>query len=272
MFSKNFIYTLLVLLSVCLTSCKKDNENTTPTGTGNISFEFDNVVGSSQLVLDSTMNTFTNSSGEKFSITQFNYYISNIRLKKSDGTTYVVPQDSSYFLIMESNEESQMPEIHGVPAGDYKEITFTIGVDSLRSTMDISKRTGVLDPAYLSGHGMYWSWNQGYIFLKAEGMSPSAPEMMGHEFYYHIGGFGGYSSQTINNIRTITLPLPGEGATVRSNINPELHILVDVLKIFDGPKPLKIAENSMVMWSDVSLDISNNYKNMFTVHHIHNEP
>ncbi len=269
---KNKLSILLSVLVLAFSSCKKDSENTTPTGTGTVSFEFDNVVGSTQMVLDSTGTTFTNSSGEKFSLTQFNYYISNIRLKKANGTEFVAPQDSSYFLVMESSEDSQMPEIHNVPAGDYTSITFTIGVDSLRSTMDLSRRTGVLAPDYLPGHGMYWSWNSGYIFLKAEGISPAAPDSTGKAFFYHIGGFGGYSSATYNNIKTITLPMPESGATVRSNINPEIHILVDAAKLFDGPKPLKIAENPVTMWSPASLDISNNYKNMFVVHHVHNEP
>ena len=75
---------------------------------------------------------------------------------------------------MEDHEESQEVVLKNIPAGDYNQITFTIGVDSLRSTMDVSKRPGVLDPA--QGHdGMYWTWNSGYIFFKMEGISPAAP-------------------------------------------------------------------------------------------------
>ena len=109
-----------------------------------------------------------------FRLTKLNYYISNIKLRTTGGNEFIVPQDSSYFLMTENEEESQEVKIRNIPAGDYNEITFTIGVDSLRSTMDISKRTGVLDPA--QGHDdMYWSWNSGYIFVKMEGTSPSAP-------------------------------------------------------------------------------------------------
>ena len=81
-----------------------------------------------------------------FSLSKLNYYISNIKLKTNDGKEFIVPQDSSYFLVMENEEESQEVTIKHIPAGDYNQITFTIGVDSLRSTMDITKRQGVLDP------------------------------------------------------------------------------------------------------------------------------
>lgn len=77
-------------------------------------------------------------------------------------------------------------------------MSFILGVDSLRSTKDLSERTGVLDPT-AAGGDMYWSWNSGYNSLKMEGTSRSLP--MGGDFMYHIGGFGGYSSATINNIK-----------------------------------------------------------------------
>ena len=65
--------------------------------------------------------------------------------------------------------------------------------------MDVSQRTGVLDPSG-AGADMYWTWNSGYIFFKMEGTSPAATGM-GNSFMYHIGGFGGYSAPTINNIK-----------------------------------------------------------------------
>jgi hypothetical protein len=255
------------------TSCKKDDKKdpVTPAAThGKLVLEFDNVVGEAQLALDSTGNTYTNASGEKFSVTQFNYYISNISLTKTDGSVYTVPQDSSYFLVMESRSETQEVLLPHVPVGDYNSVSFTIGVDSLRSTKGLTERTGVLAPDYLAGHGMYWSWNSGYIFLKLEGVSASAPVSSGNFFYYHIGGFGGYSSTTINNIRNMKLTFP-EAATVRGDIKPDVHMMVDVKKVFDGTSPLKISEDPEVMFSPRSVGISANYASMMKVHHVHND-
>lgn len=249
-------------------SCKK--ESSTPdfssTDKGSIEIEFDNIAGGEDLAL--TTGIYTNAVGETYSITKFNYYISNIVLKNENGTDYTVPQDESYFLIEEENEATHVAELENVPAGNYTGITFTIGVDSLKCAAPVEERTGVLDPA-AGGADMYWSWNSGYIFLKMEGTSSASA--MG-DFMYHIGGFGGYSSATINNIKNISLTIPGDAtATVRKDVTPEMHLFVDAKKVLDGSTNISIAANSMVMFSDYSVNIANNYAGMFKIDHVHND-
>jgi len=253
-------------------SCAHEHSNPAPSGSGSIILEFDNVVGDHQMQLDSSKNTFTNSSGEKFSLLQFNYYISNIRFQKSDGSEYVVPQDSSYFLVLENDPESQEVNLPNIPLGDYQSVTFTIGIDSLRSTAEPSKKTGVLSPDYATENGMFWNSNNGYIFFKADGFSTSAPDSIGNEFHYHIGGYGGQNSAYLNNIKTITLQLPDGGATVRSNISPEVHLLVDCLKLFSGSSTIRITDTHTEINSAQGPKLADNYKSMFMVHHVHNDP
>jgi len=257
------IFAMLIILAGVI-GCTDNDIN--PDQTGELTIEFDNRAGNNDLHLNTD---YTNSSGEVFRLTKLNYYISNIKLRTTGGNEYTVPQDSSYFLVTENEEESQEVKIRNIPVGDYNEITFTIGVDSLRSTMDITKRTGVLDPA--QGHnGMYWSWNSGYIFFKMEGTSPSAPVDQENKFYYHIGGFGGYSSPGLNNIRKKTISMGNARAEVRSNKSPEVHLHVDVLEFFKDPTTISIAEHSLVMFADYSKTVSANYVNMFKYDHVHN--
>lgn len=251
-----------------IVSCKK--ESTPPefsaTDKGSIEIEFDNVAGGEDLALNT--GVYTNAAGESYSITKFNYYISNIILKNENGTDYVVPQDDSYFLIQEENEATHVAELENIPAGNYTGISFTVGVDSAKCAAPVEERTGVLDPA-AGGADMYWSWNSGYIFLKMEGTSAASAT---GDFMYHIGGFGGYSSATINNIKTISLTIPGGGkATVRTDITPEMHLLTDAKKVLDGTTNVSIASNSMVMFADYSVNIANNYASMFTIDHVHND-
>ncbi len=251
-----------------LASCKKESTppEFLPTDKGSIEIEFDNVVGSEDLVL--TTGAYTNALGETYNITKFSYYISNIKLKNEDGTEYIVPQDESYFLIQEDDESTHVAEIENIPAGNYTGITFTVGVDSLRSAADIAERIGVLDPA-TGALDMYWSWNSGYIFLKMEGNSTASA--MG-DFMYHIGGFGGYSTATINNLKTITLTAPTDNrATVRKDVTPEMHLFGDAGKVLNGATNVSIAANPMVMFADYSVNIANNYAGMFKIDHIHND-
>lgn len=272
---KNILAVLSLFAAVILPfSCDKDEEGEFgPNDKGSITLEFDNVVGSQNLQLNGPQ-TYTNANGDQFNVTLLNYYISNIKLKKSDGSTYTVPQDSSYFLVKESNKASQLLKINNVPAGDYTEVTFTVGVDSTRNTMDLSKRTGILDPANNSGDdNMYWSWNSGYIFFKIEGLSPQATaDAAGNKkFRYHIGGYGGLNSKTINNIKVITRSFGTEKATVRTNLSPQVHIVADLLKFFGGSTKVSIAANTAVHFAPFSVNLANNYTEMFTVHHVHND-
>ncbi len=232
--------------------------------------EFDNVAGDKNLQLNT--GVYTNAAGEQFSVSNLKYFISNIKLTSSDGHEYVVPQDSSYFLIDEANEASH--EVHlNIPVAEYNKLTFTVGVDSLRSTMDVSKRTGVLDPSGSMEDGMYWGWNSGYIFLKLEGISPAAPvDATGQrKFRFHIGGFGGYSAPTINNIKTVSLDLSKAGvARVQQGRESQVHLFADIMKVLNGSTNVSIAANPQVMFSDYSVKVANNYAAMFSHNHTHN--
>ncbi|RCH55980.1 hypothetical protein DJ568_04305 [Mucilaginibacter hurinus] len=259
-----------IMAGMILTSCSK-NDKIEPVNTevkAPIILEFDNIAGDNNLQLNA--GTYINALGEQFTVNTLKYFVSNIKLTNTNGTQYIVPQDSSYFLVDESLPESTDIRLN-VPEGDYKTVEFVLGVDSLRSTMDLSKRTGVLDVA--SGHdGMYWSWASGYIFFKMEGTSPAAPvDGTGQrKFRYHIGGFGSAGSP-INNVKIIKIDLQAGGlAKVRKGRESQVHLMADVMKVFNGAPNVSIAANSNVMSGLFSQTVSSNYSNMFTHNHTHN--
>lgn len=265
---KKIFFSILTIITI-FTSCKKDDATTSEYDTnkkGELSVEFDNIVGSSDLQLNT--GNYTNSSGESYTVTTLKYFVSNFKLTRVDGTVYTVPQDSCYFLIDESNAATHEPVVR-IPEGEYKTLSFGLGVDSLRNTMDASMRTGDLDPTGAAS-GMYWTWNSGYINFKIEGTAPAAG-MMG--YMYHIGGFGGKTSPTANNYRTITLDLTARGtAKIKaSKTDPtNIHLMVDVNKLFTGASTIKIADAAMVMDIAGGVKFANNYANMFTHDHTEN--
>lgn len=225
--------------------------------------EFDNTVGSQDLVLDN--KEYTTAPGDTFTVSQLQYFISNIRFQRNNGKDFVINQDDSYFLVQENDPSTQVIKLN-VPSGDYRQVTFMLGVDSLRNTMHVSKRTGVLDPGGAMDNGMYWNWNSGYIFFKMEGTSTAAPEdpTGNRKFRYHIGGFGGYKAKTINNIKTISIDLKEKGIVKpRKNRDATIRIKADILKVFSGAADVKIADHPSVMFSDYSVNIANNYSKMF---------
>ncbi len=248
------------ILSLLVLACTRDQPVAIEQGELQLSFE--HVVGTKPLVLGST--PYQNAGGETFTVSTLNYYVTNIRLKRTDGSDYVVPQDSSYFLIRASDPNTQVIRLHNLPAGTYSGVSYLLGVDSLRNTASVDRRTGVLDPA--GGHtgGMYWDWNSGYIHFKLEGRSPQVPAVTGtNQFMYHIGLFGGYQSRTLNNLRTITLTTGDVPLQITDGRVPRVHIEADVQQVFDGPNALRIAQTPLIMLSAQSAGVADNYARMF---------
>ncbi|TFF39723.1 MbnP family protein [Mucilaginibacter psychrotolerans] len=274
-----FCLSSISLLLLSISSCAKKSDVTPEYQEDNLapfSVEFDNIVGEKTLSFNNATSPYTNAVGEKFTVSLVQYFISNIKVSKADGTTYTVKQDSSYFLIKGADRATRFAKVK-VPEGDYTKLTFTLGVDSLRSTMDISKRTGVLDPAGGMEDGMYWGWNSGYIFFKMEGSSSVISDDVNgdptgkKQFKYHIGGFGGYSAPTINNVKNITVDLTTAGiARVRKDRQSNVHLFVDLIKVFNGKNSFSIAAHPNVMFSDYSVNIATNLTELFKHDHTEN--
>lgn len=268
---KKLIYlsSILFIGAAFMVSCSNDGDDVTVdpglvAGTGRMLLKFDNVAGTEDLVLDN--KTYSNSSGEDLTISKFNYFVSNFKLIREDGETYTIPQDSSYFRIVEADPKSQTIALNNLPDGNYTGLEYIIGVDSLRSVSGIEKGGGALDPSGdMAGDGMYWAWTSGYIFVKLEGSSSKSSSPNG-KFYYHIGFYGGFDSKdkTVNNIKNVKINFAGDKAVVRGDSVPQVRLTADVLKVFNGPNPISVEKNPSIMFDfTLSSGVANNYKSMF---------
>ena len=85
----------------------------------------------------------------------------------------------------------------------------------------------------------------------------------------HIGGFGGLSSKTINNIKETSLKI-ADVAKVRSDATPKMHVVVDAAKVLNGSTNVSFKTNATTMFNPFSVNVANNYVSMFTLDHIHN--
>ena len=93
---------------------------------------------------------------------------------------YLTAVDSSaqhsYFLVDAANKNSKQLSFHSQPTEVY------FGVDAKMS--DNPDFRGALDPI----HGMYWTWQSGFIHLKMEA-TISRQGSAKQKLEYHIGGF-----------------------------------------------------------------------------------
>lgn len=248
------IIVLTAFFITVLTACKKEQASTyNPSVKADLSVEFDNIAGASDFQLNT--GVYKNAARETFTISRLKYYVSNFILTNTDESIYKAPQDSCYFLIDESDETTHEPVLH-IPEGEYKTISFIVGVDSARSTMDIRKRTGVLD----SVEDMYWNAAKGYVFFKMEGVSPAIPAA-GNHFIYEIGG----------NLKTITLDLTQRGIPkIKSGKDTNIHLFVDILRALSSKTAISFAATPLINAAAGGKQVADNYATMFKHDHTEN--
>jgi hypothetical protein len=219
---------------------------------------FRNCAGNRPLQLSGEI--YYNSFGESFSVQQFKYYVSAIRVTGEGGGRDGDSVSGREEGVGEGREEELLlKEAHLVDESDssslvlylstdltdIRAIRFVLGVDSLANTGGV--QGGDLDPML----GMFWTWNTGYVYARLEGESDSA-HSPAHRFTWDIGGYKDPS----NALRTVNLDV-GSGKAI--------CITADVLKWFDGKAPVHLA------WSPVchepgalAMRIADNYSTMFS--------
>ncbi|MGI4867520.1 MAG: MbnP family protein [Janthinobacterium lividum] len=262
---KNRTFSALLLVAAPLalfSGCKKDSDTPATTGTGSVNFTVQNMASTTSatgtppqaLTLNSTVAA--TSAGETFTVSTFEYYLSNIKFTKSDGTTYAAPD--TYFLVDQATPKSMSFTVPNVPAGDYTGVSFIVGVDA--------QKTGLTDPTTFTGdlnqaNNMYWSWNSGHIFLKMEGMLTSTTP--NKSLVCHIGGY----TAPYDAVVTAAPSFGGTKLTVQTSKTPTIALKANISKLFDGPNPVTLS--SFVgahMPGTQSVQIAQNYAaGMFTV-------
>ena len=188
-------FSVLVGIVLLATGCKKDKtcpDEVIPSG--KVALEISHLWNQNGVEVPFLLETdyIQSNTEDTLQLTVFKYYISNVKLKKTDGTWWNHPE--SYFLVDAGNLSELI--LNDVPVGSYSAISYTLGVDSLRNVS--GAQTGALSTT----NGMFWSWNSGYIFIKAEGISPNIPQAP-NAFAFHLSGFSG--EHTIVTERTFEL-------------------------------------------------------------------
>ncbi len=241
----------LALLLVLFTGVLYSNaQHTSPLRVkrGTVKINLLNRVKEAPVVLDSS--EYSNPFNETYYISRLKYYISNISL---NNTQQPFTEQGSYHLI-DAGDTASLHFNLDAAANTYSSISFMLGVDSIKNVS--GAQSGALDPS----HGMFWTWNSGYIMFKLEGSSP-ASAVINHKIEYHIGGFEGPN----NALQLITLPFAAP-LQVQPGKNIEIIITADLDKLWQGMYDLKIAETPAVMTPGIlSKKISGNYARMFTI-------
>ncbi len=193
---------------------------------------------------------YQNENGDEYRVSEYRYYISHIQLIGQDGTIYSEPE--IYHLVDAVNPESSQIRMEDLPPGSYNQLRFLIGVDSLRNVS--GAQTGALDPA----HGMFWTWNTGYIMAAMMGSSPQAgpiPENLS----FHVGGFEGPHSAVRSVVLNLDQPVHPGADTV-------LDLYNNLNEWFRGPHLIDFSTFSNISAPGYGASmLADNYATMFSL-------
>jgi hypothetical protein len=221
--------------------------------------EISHVVGAAPLALG---QGYRDAAGDEWSAQRLRYYLSNFRLRRTDGGWFANPQSDSdsrgYFLVDAADAASTRFGIGPVPAGGYSGLEFLVGVDPKRNSA--GAQTGTLDPA----RGMFWTWNTGYIFFQFEGHSPQSPDAE-HALTWHVGGGAGAPARSVYLQFAVPLEVTAEQGA-------ELHLHADLARLFDGAHALRPAQLPSAMDPAAAAEVADNSAGLFRIDHIHRLP
>ena len=285
---KFFLFAIMASL-VIFSACDKDDDDSSEELTGAIEIEFDNVFVDAgvqkQLSLvnkGATQYNYTNAMGQDFNVVLLRYFITNIVLEGPDGLRYEDVVESSateskgYYIVDESDFNSQVITLSDVPAGEYNRITFTVGVDS--TGVIEGAAGGALDP---TTNNMYWNWNAGYVAVKFEGHSAVSVGSANGEIIkpdvdkgivYHVGGWRDDPNRAafVYNNKRLSYAFD-TNAKVSDTDLPTVHMTFDVNAMLgsDAKNMIDFTGNNDVHRPIDGQPVAENLENAFSFDHVH---
>lgn len=176
--NNRFAFIALLAIASLFFSCKKDKDENAPTPTPTVStvtFNLQHQVDGTPMVYNTQWYNHP-AGGYTYSVTRLFYYISDVRLVRSDSST-VLLKDYQYV----DAEQAQYCtfSVSSVPIGDYIGLQLNIGLDSILNQTDAL-------PATAENQGMEWPipMGGGYHFMKFEGYYLDSLQ---HGFAMHLG-------------------------------------------------------------------------------------
>jgi uncharacterized repeat protein (TIGR04052 family) len=179
------------------------------------------------------------STGVKARLTDFRFYVSEVRLLKSDGSTvplqiindglwqYVDASGDSVALLdledgsdscsTEGNAEMRSIVTGTVPAGAYTGVQMVLGVPVALNHSSTAKAAAPLDIQATA-----WSWQTGRKFAKIEVSEPVVGAWKSATFYVHLGSTGCTGNAQLGTVKCST---PNRGLITLSRFDPSTQTI-----------------------------------------------
>lgn len=226
----NSIYNLIILLFVAgflFTSCKDNgNDDPQPVNKVQLNFAFSHRVGTSAVNYD--VISYQNDAGNNYSVVTLKYFISDIRLHKADGSSFLI--DEEHYIDGTDGTTMIFTPDTKVPEGDYSGISFVYGLNEEKNI------TG----AYPNPPESNMEWpiplGGGYHYMKLEGKIDSAGT---------IKNFQAHTGATMGVPYFVEMELASSGFTAAEG--KIITIGMDINKWWNSPHTLDLNDITMIM-------------------------
>ncbi|MCG8310593.1 MAG: hypothetical protein MI975_24600 [Cytophagales bacterium] len=224
--------TLIFGIAVVLSSCKKNDDPEEKKPTGSIVFNFEHFVDGIEIVFDEMK--YVNAAGNQYEVTEIQWFISDVVLKRSDGSKVLLDEEKFAHYIDTNIPETETWELPDeIPAGDYSSISMTFGIKGEKN-----KPMMFTDPPESD---MLWPINLGgdeggYHYMKLNGFWISKDDQR-KPFNFHLGV--GQERDVDNNItgfiqNWFEVELPSSSFSVEEETKI-INIRMNVEKWWDQP-------------------------------------
>lgn len=229
-------YFIIFVALLALASCSKNDDKPVA---NNITLHFNNTFKNTTIVLGdvnssaATVNTSVEGQIHRFS--ELKYVISNIRLIKVDGGEFsynINDLDKGATVINQLKPQTLDYVLSNIPAGEYKQIKFGLGVKQELNTLDQVRFPNFYAEAGANDTEMMWEWGTGYRFTKLEGFYDTDNKEMSVHTGSTVEGDEGAYTQGVDAYRDITLDLPINALVGRNA--PRINIKADFDKLLSG--------------------------------------
>lgn len=173
------------------------------------------------LVLNAS--SLTNEAGNRFSVTRLDYLLSELSLKRADGSWL---DSRDWFAYMSPTTGRTTATTKSMPAENFTGIRFKVGVPPQINAAD-PNQYGAAHELHPQVNGLHWGWQGGYVFLALEGNYQNAD-----------GSTGGYSYHVANDENLMSVELP---VTFDTRRDTTLTLAFEVSQIFDRSNRIDIA-------------------------------
>ncbi len=224
---------ILIFSILVFCSCKKHKPEPI-TGTGKLILKFTHFVDGQPLQKDSMK--YVNAAGNHYSVSEIKYFVSEINLHKSDGSTKTINEWKEIHYIDEDIPDTKIWNIYdNITVGNYDSITFVFGIRSEKnkSFMFVNPpEVNMMWPDILGG---------GYHLLMINGFWKNSSNQNA-PFNFHMGIGQIYKNNIINTDSIIAyvdnsfkVNLPASSFTINKDETKEIQIIMNIESWFKTP-------------------------------------